>query len=253
MKGMHRTLTVAAFVLLLVLAPLSVSAQHGGGHASSGGHAGGMASHGSFGGHAGGGHAFSGAHSGAGFAAQPSGRSFASHPSFSSRGGNHAGGARFRTYGFRNTCNGFGCRGGYLYPHAGFYDPYWWWDSGSSFDYDQQYQTGLANEMNQQSLDEQRMRQQGDQDVYARSAPTPPREARETEDRTEAVPATVLVFRDQHKQEVQNYAIVGETLWIFSPPHNQKIPLADIDLDATQKANDERGVDFRLPGAHEGQ
>jgi len=52
---------------------------------------------------------------------------------------------------------------------------------------------------------------------------------------------------------VQNYAIVGQTLWNFAPQHTQKIPLADLDLPATTKANDERGVDFRLPSAREGQ
>src|SRR5258708_39103754 len=103
--------------------------------------------------------------------------------------------------------------------------------------------------MNAQSLEEQRMRQQGDQDAYASSDPAPARE----QERTEAAPATVLVFRDQHKQEVQNYAIVGQTLWSFAPQRTQKIPLSDLDLPATTKANDERGVDFRVPGAHEGQ
>ena len=103
--------------------------------------------------------------------------------------------------------------------------------------------------MNQQSLEEQSVRRQVDQDVYAKSAPPPPRD----KERMEAVPATVLIFRDQHKQEVQNYAIVGQTLWNFAPQHTQKIPLSDLDLPATTKANDERGVDFRLPGAREGQ
>jgi hypothetical protein len=249
---MHRPLFIAAFVLLLVSAPLS--AQHGGGHASGGGH-GGMAGHGGFGGHA-----FSGAHAGSGFAARPSTRGFASRPStrgfasrpsFSSRGVNRSGGVRLRTYGSRNNRYGYG---GYGYPwwYGGIFDPYWWWDSGdsgSTVDYDQQYETGLANEMNEQSLEEQRLREQGDQDVYARLAPPPPREKA----RTEAVPATVLVFRDQHKQEVQNYAIVGPTLWNFAPEHTEKIPLSDLDLPATTKANDEHGVDFRLPGAPEGQ
>jgi hypothetical protein len=237
---------VAAFVLLLALAPLS--AQHGGGHASGGGH-GGMASHGGFGGHSGG-HGFSGARSGSGFGAHSfSGR--ASRQPFSSRGFNHSGRARFRSFGFRNNCYGYACRGyGYPWGYAGFYDPYWWWDSGSSYDEDQQYQTGLANEMNAQSLDEQRMRQQGDQDLYARSAPPPPREHSEL---NEAAPATVLVFRDEHKQEIHNYAIVGQTLWNFNPQHTQKIPLSDLDIPATTKENEDRGVDFRLPGAHEGQ
>jgi hypothetical protein len=88
-----------------------------------------------------------------------------------------------------------------------------------------------------------------DRDYYARSAPPPPRQ----DDHAEAVPATVLVFRDQHKQEVQNYAIVGQTLWTFAPQHTQKIPLSDLDIPATEKANVERGVDFRMPGTGEGQ
>jgi hypothetical protein len=245
---MHRRLVIAAFVLSLASVP--VLAQHGGGHASAGGH-GGTGSHGSIGGH-GSGHAFSGTHSGSGFGAHSFSGS-ASRQSLNRRGFNHSGGVRLRTYGLRNNCNGYGCRGAYGYPwgYAGLYDPYWWWDSGSSSDQseDQQYQTGLANEMNAQSLEEQRMREQGDQDLYARSAPPPPREG----EPTEAVPATVLVFRDEHKQEVKNYAIVGQMLWNFAPQHTQKIPLSDLDIPATTKANDERGVDFHVPGAREGQ
>jgi hypothetical protein len=57
----------------------------------------------------------------------------------------------------------------------------------------------------------------------------------------------VLVFRDKRKQEVQNYAVVGQTLWIFEPQGTEKIPLAQLDIPATAKANDERGVDFRVP------
>ncbi len=95
------------------------------------------------------------------------------------------------------------------------------------------------------------MRQQNDQDLYAQSAPPPPRQNQE--EVTEPAPATVLVFRDEHKQEVQNYAIVGQILWNFNPQHTQKIPLSDLDLPATTKANDERGVDFHVPGTREGQ
>ena len=49
------------------------------------------------------------------------------------------------------------------------------------------------------------------------SAPAPPREHREHEELNEAAPATVLVFRDEHKQEVQNYAIVGQTAVELQP------------------------------------
>jgi hypothetical protein len=249
---------VAAFVVLLALAP--VSAQHGGGHASGGGH-GGMASHGGFGGHSGGGHAFGGTHSGGGFGARPSARgsfnrSF-SNRSFtdrspSSRNFNRFRGSRirnrgFRSSGFRDNCWWFGCGWGYAYPYlGGGIDPYWWWDSGSSDD--PQYRAG-GNWNNQQEA-EQGVGQQGDQDLYARSAPPPPREHVEL---NEAAPATVLVFRDEHKQEIHNYAIVGQTLWNFNPQHTQKIPLSDLDIPATTKENEDRGVDFRLPGGREGQ
>ena len=60
-------------------------------------------------------------------------------------------------------------------------------------------------------------------------------------------PATVLIFKDGHKSEVQNYAIVGGTLFDFSDGRSHKILLADLDLPATLKANDDRGVDFQLP------
>jgi hypothetical protein len=60
---------------------------------------------------------------------------------------------------------------------------------------------------------------------------------------------TVLVFRDGHQSEVLNYAIVGETLYELSDGRAKKVALAELDLSATVKQNDERGVDFRVPGA----
>jgi len=78
------------------------------------------------------------------------------------------------------------------------------------------------------------------------------REARESQSsqahsKSEAQP-TELVFRDKHTEEVQNYAIVGQTLWILSAQRARKIPLTELDIPATKKANDDRGVDFQLPG-----
>jgi hypothetical protein len=265
---MRRLIAIPAFALFLAL-PLW--AQHGGGHAG-GGHGGGFAGHASFsGGHGGGGHVSGGMHSGSG----PS-RSFHPAPSFSPRGssrglflhdgfhGNHFRGShnRFVTFGFRNNCFTFGCRRGVGYPWAygGYYDPYWWWDSGSSYDEDYERDRATANEMNQQSLEQQRMLRQeeadGDQDVYARSGSGPrpaPREASAAMLPDAVVPDTVLVFRDQHKQEIRNYAIVGQTLWTFSSQRTEKIPLATLDLAATTKANDDRGLTFRVPDLGEGQ
>jgi hypothetical protein len=64
-------------------------------------------------------------------------------------------------------------------------------------------------------------------------------------------PQTVLVFKDGHQVEVANYAIVGSTLYDLTGGHRQKIALADLDLSATAKQNDDRGIDFQVPGAAE--
>ena len=64
-------------------------------------------------------------------------------------------------------------------------------------------------------------------------------------------PETVLVFKDGHQLEVANYAIVGSTLYDLTGGRRQKIALADLDLTATAKQNDDRGVDFQVPGTSE--
>jgi hypothetical protein len=63
----------------------------------------------------------------------------------------------------------------------------------------------------------------------------------------EPVQPTVLVFKDGHRLEVGNYAIVGSTIFEFTSGRSHKIPLSDLNLDATQKENDTRGVVFQLP------
>jgi len=60
-------------------------------------------------------------------------------------------------------------------------------------------------------------------------------------------PKTVLVFKDGHQSMVMNYAIVGSTLYDLSDGHTRKVSLAELDLPATMKQNDERGVEFRVP------
>ena len=67
------------------------------------------------------------------------------------------------------------------------------------------------------------------------SAPEPAREP------------TVLIFKDGHQLEVGNYAIVGATLFDLAPGHARKVALADLDLDATQRQNDDRGITFQIP------
>jgi len=89
-----------------------------------------------------------------------------------------------------------------------------------------------------------------------------PREERDYRDRSDEAPAaqpvpekpapqqpTLLVFKDGHQGQVLNYAIVGETLYDLSDGRAKKVALAELDLSATEKQNDERGVDFRVPAA----
>lgn len=79
-----------------------------------------------------------------------------------------------------------------------------------------------------------------------REAQQPAREASGPQTESPSEP-TLLVFRDKHTQAVQNYAIVGGTLWIFSEQRATKLPLSWLDIEATTKANDDRGVDFQVP------
>lgn len=75
-----------------------------------------------------------------------------------------------------------------------------------------------------------------------RSTPVQP----QSEPETGTLP-TILVFRDGTRTEVQNYAIVGKTLFAFTPRRTKKILIPEVNVPATIKANDERGVEFHLP------
>jgi hypothetical protein len=63
----------------------------------------------------------------------------------------------------------------------------------------------------------------------------------------EEVAAKVLVMRDGSKKEIRSYAIVGKNLFDLADGRQRRIPLADIDEDATAKLNEANGVDFKLP------
>jgi hypothetical protein len=77
-------------------------------------------------------------------------------------------------------------------------------------------------------------------DMTSEAAPEPPLPEQ---------PATVLVFRDGHQLEITNYAIQSGTLFNLSDNGPRRIALADLDVNKTVKANDDRGVDFTVPAA----
>jgi hypothetical protein len=128
--------------------------------------------------------------------------------------------------------------GGNFYSTADYYPSYDYY--GSSY-------YSAQNDMARQQEDIDRLEDEvarlREQRESANAAP--PR--RPVDNTTEVSTPTLLVFRDKHTQEVGNYAIVGGTLWIFNEQRATKLPLSWLDIDATAKANEDRGVDFSLP------
>lgn len=59
---------------------------------------------------------------------------------------------------------------------------------------------------------------------------------------------TLLIFRDGLQREVTNYAIMGQYIYVFVGDR-RKIPLSEIDVDATIKANEARGSEFKIPSS----
>ena len=59
-------------------------------------------------------------------------------------------------------------------------------------------------------------------------------------------PATVFIYRDGREMEVRDYAIFGETLWVFQGDTTRKFPLRDFNLAASRQVNEEHGVEFPL-------
>jgi len=72
-------------------------------------------------------------------------------------------------------------------------------------------------------------------------------QARQRSPSVEENTPTILVFRDGHRSDVRNYAIVGKTLWVFTEQRARKIPVSDLDAEATRKVNAERGIEVRFP------
>ena len=99
----------------------------------------------------------------------------------------------------------------------------------------------LAGEVGRLTSEIEQLRQE--QALRAQARQVPPEPSPLAEENT----PTILVFRDGHRSEVRNYAIVGKTLWAFTEQRARKIPVSDLDVEATRKVNAEHGVEFRFP------
>lgn len=196
---------------------------------------------------------------------------FAGHAPVAARGSGFVpavrGGVRFNTFGGFGTFRGTGFSRGRFHHHhdrfffgAGFYYPGYYWPyyypyygysypevsySYPSYEYssDSSYQLEMARELDRLTYEVERLREEEESRAYPNAGGA----AQKPESRQEPGKPTVLVFRDKHIQEVENYAIVGETLWLFNEKRATKLPLAELDLPATAKLNEERGIEFRVP------
>ena len=109
-------------------------------------------------------------------------------------------------------------------------------DNSAAYAQDSQVQQEEIDRLNQEVA---RLREEQAPRQPPSPVPSPPKAQVHAE--------TVLVFRDRHTEEIQNYAIVGKTLWVFTEQRARKIPVAELDVPATTKANEDRGTDFRWP------
>jgi hypothetical protein len=66
----------------------------------------------------------------------------------------------------------------------------------------------------------------------------------------EPLAATTLIFKDGRSPEaIRNYIATRSTITVIDGPRHHDIPVADLDIPATVKANRDSGVGFQLPAA----
>src|SRR6266542_3376328 len=103
-------------------------------------------------------------------------------------------------------------------------------------------ETDLAREVDRLRDEIERLREDERSREEARQAAPQPQPSA-----AEKTPTTILAFRDGRRSEIQNYAIVGQTVWVLTEQRARKIPVSDLDVEATRSVNADRGVDFRFP------
>jgi hypothetical protein len=105
----------------------------------------------------------------------------------------------------------------------------------------------LGSQVNQLRDQNAQLQYELQQQRYAETQPQPRSQAAPATASSQNSPATVFVFKDGVKIDTQSYAVVGQTLWILSPQRAMKYQLAQLDYDATRKANADRGLEVALP------
>jgi len=145
----------------------------------------------------------------------------------------------------RRNGSGFSGYGGYVVPYfVPVFDSSYGSDPGDAGPY--LYSAPPADQTPHIVVDTQPAKRDAAADDDSDSLPPPVTAQSKHERDAGPLDSTVLVFRDGHQQEVSNYAIMGQTVYVFDM-RTQKIALGDLDVPATIKANDDRGVEFQLP------
>lgn len=161
--------------------------------------------------------------------------------------------------GRRHCLNGFNCRFffnsafGFGFPGFGWGYPYNYIPGFYPSDYSQEPQAqqpvvvSNENEGNTElAVEIQRL---SDEISYMRQEQTREAQSRESGGSMTAHSAelTVFVFRDGHGISTENYAIAGQTLWVFNERVAKKYPISELDRATTERVNAENGVEIRLP------
>jgi len=130
-------------------------------------------------------------------------------------------------------------RGVYLVPG--------WLNYGYGYANDYSYDPGPTPDANAQYTPADN----GEQEAYT---PVPPRPTYQAESAPspdlQDQPEVTLLFKDgRPPQQVKNYAVTQTTLYVLDGSRRHEIPLDQIDLPQTVRANREAGVDFEVPVA----
>ena len=151
--------------------------------------------------------------------------------------GNHRAGAGFERHGF----NGFNHhrRNGFIYPY------YW--------PYDYPYDDGMESEQPYTQVVE---REAAPAPAPA-APPTPPAKAQVIEIPVPAnsvaakpQPPAIFVLANGERLEASRFVLTSNNLSINVNRRQRTIPLDQLDLDATVAANQQRGIDLRVPADH---
>jgi len=150
--------------------------------------------------------------------------------------------------GYNSAYGGYGYGYGRRLPYSYVFSPYYWpfydTDTYASYPSDappQEYpdpgmmEGALGQQIARLSdeVDQLRTAQQYSNNRYPQNAPDAPPDK----------PVT-LILRSGERVTVQSYAVMGETFWDFSTDPARKIPVSNIDLQASARATTASGGEF---------